>query len=117
MTQEAERIDEYIAGFPEAAQVLLREMRAIIASQAPEAVESWGYGVPAFDLAGTHMVYFAAFKHHVGLYPTPSGLEAFADELAGYATAKATVQFPLGEPLPEDLIRRIVQFRVDELTG
>jgi uncharacterized protein YdhG (YjbR/CyaY superfamily) len=116
MTRETKRIDEYIAGFPEETQALLEQMRAIIASAAPEAEESWGYGVPAFDLAGTHMVYFAGFKHHVGLYPTPSGLEAFADELTDFKTAKATVQFPLDEPLPVDLIRRIVEFRVDELT-
>jgi uncharacterized protein YdhG (YjbR/CyaY superfamily) len=113
------KIDEYIAGFPAEHQELLTVMRETIAQAAPDAEESWGYGVPAFDMNKKHLVYFAGFKNHVGLYPTPSGLEAFADEVAeaGYKTGKATIQFPLGEELPTDLIARIVKFRVEEMSS
>jgi uncharacterized protein YdhG (YjbR/CyaY superfamily) len=117
VSAESDRIDEYIAGFPEKTQQLLAEMREIIESAAPQAHPGWGYGVPAYDVGGTHAVYFAGFKNHVGLYPTPSGMEAFAEELADSDTAKGTVRFSLDEPLPADLIRRIVEFRVAELTA
>jgi len=113
----AAAVDEYIAGFPSETQEVLREMRALIAANAPEATETISYAIPTFDLNGKHLVHFAGFKKHIGFYPVPSGMEAFKEELAAYKQGKGSVQFPLGEPLPADLIRRIVDFRVAENTG
>ncbi len=107
-------IDEYIAGFPPDTQRVLTEMRELIASLAPGATETISYAIPTFDLNGRHLVHFAAYPHHIGFYPIPTGLAAFAEELSAYKTGKGSVQFPLGEPLPRDLIRRIVEFRVAE---
>ncbi len=117
MTQRptAGAIDEYIAGFPPEHQKVLEEMRAIIRQTAPpEAIETISYAIPTFDLNGRHLVHFAGFAKHTGFYPVPSGMEAFKDELAPYKQGKGSVQFPLGQPLPADLIRRIVEFRVAE---
>jgi uncharacterized protein YdhG (YjbR/CyaY superfamily) len=111
-------IDEYIAGFPPEHQKVLEEMRAIIRETAPpEATETISYAIPTFDLNGRHLVHFAGFAKHTGFYPVPSGMEAFKDELAPYKQGKGSVQFPLGEPLPTDLIRRIVEFRTAENLG
>lgn len=108
-------IDEYIAGFPPEQQKVLEEMRAIIRETAPpEATETISYAIPTFDLNGRHLVHFAGFAKHTGFYPVPTGMEAFKDELAPYKQGKGSVQFPLGQPLPADLIRRIVEFRVAE---
>ncbi len=107
-------IDDYIAGFPPEVQTVLREMRAVISAAAPDATETISYAMPTFDLNGHHLVHFAGFKKHVGFYPVPSGIEAFKDELAPYKSGKGSAQFPLGQPLPTDLIRRIVEFRVAE---
>lgn len=112
----AQSIDEYIAEFPESTQAVLREIRQLIHETAPDAVETIAYAIPTFDLKKKHLVHFAAFAKHIGLYPTPSGIEAFKDELAPYPSAKGSVQFPLSEPMPTDLIRRIVEFRVNEVT-
>jgi uncharacterized protein YdhG (YjbR/CyaY superfamily) len=109
-------IDEYIAGFPAEAQRALEELRALIKASAPGAVERISYAIPTFDLNGHHLVHFAGFAKHVGFYPVPSGLEAFKEELAPYKTGKGSVQFPLGRPLPAELIRRIVEYRVEENT-
>lgn len=106
-------IDEYIASFPKDIQALLETMRTTIRSAAPEAEETISYGMPTFRLKG-NLVHFAAFKHHIGFYPVPSGIEAFKQELAPYKSAKGSVQFPLNQPLPLDLISRIVTFRVAE---
>ena len=106
-------IDEYIASFPEDIQAILQELRATIKAAAPDAQEKISYQMPTFTLKG-NLVHFAAHKDHIGFYPTPSGIEAFQQELAAYKYSKGAVQFPLGEPLPLDLIRRIVAFRVDE---
>ncbi len=106
-------IDGYIARFPPHVRALLEQVRATIRKGAPEAAETIKYQIPTFVLNG-NLVHFAAFSHHVGFYPTPSGIEAFREELAGYACAKGSVQFPLVEPIPLDLIERIVRFRVDE---
>ena len=110
----ARTIDEYLAEFPPRTQSALREMRALIRSLAPEASETISYGIPTLDLNGKHLVHFAGYEKHVGLYPTPTGMEAFAEELSGYKTGKGSVQFPLDQPLPADLIRRIVEYRVAE---
>jgi len=111
----ATAIDEYIAQFPPATQALLQEMRALIKTSAPEAAESISYAIPTFDLNGRHLVHFAGYEKHIGFYPTSSGVAVFADELKSYKRAKGSVQLPLGQPLPTDLIRRIVAVRVDQI--
>ena len=110
----ANSIDEYIAGFPPGTQKALEELRALIKACAPGAVETISYAIPTFDLNGKHLVHFAGYARHVGFYPIPSGLEAFKEDLAPYKRGKGSVQFPLDQPLPTDLIRRIVEFRVAE---
>jgi uncharacterized protein YdhG (YjbR/CyaY superfamily) len=106
-------IDDYIGQFPPEVQELLRTLRGVIAEAAPLATEKFSYQMPTFYLHG-NLVHFAAFKKHIGFYPTPSGIEAFKQELAAYKGAKGSVQFPFTEPLPYDLISRIVKFRVEE---
>jgi uncharacterized protein YdhG (YjbR/CyaY superfamily) len=106
-------IDEYIASFPDETQKILKEIRAVIKAAAPEAKEKISYRMPTFDLNG-NLVHFAAFKSHIGFYPTPSGIEAFKQELAGYVGAKGSVQFPINQPMPLGLIRRIVEYRAAE---
>lgn len=110
----AASIDEYIRAFPAEVQERLQAVRSLIRAAAPDATETISYAMPTFDLNGHHLIHFAAFKHHIGIYPTPSGIEAFKEELQAYKNAKGSVQFPLDQPLPEDLIRRIVEFRVKE---
>lgn len=106
-------VDEYIATFPENIQSLLQTVRATIKAAAPEAQERISYQMPAFALHG-NLVYFAALKNHIGFYPTSSGIAAFKDELSGYESSKGAVRFPLGQPLPLELITKIVRFRVTE---
>lgn len=106
-------IDEYIATFPEDVQTILQTLRATIKAAAPAAAEKISYQMPTFDLKG-NLVHFAAFKNHIGFYPAPRGIEAFKEELSGYAGAKGSVQFPISEPLRLELISRIVRFRVEE---
>ena len=112
----ATSIDEYIAEFSPETQKPLKEMRALIKATAPDATETISYAIPTFDMKGKHLVHFAGYAKHVGFYPVPSAMEAFKDELAPYRHGKGSAQFPLDEPLPVDLIRRIVEFRVDENT-
>ena len=109
-------IDEYIAGFAPATQQALEELRALIRECTPEATETISYAIPTFDLNGHHLVHFAGYAKHIGFYPVPSAMEAFKEELAPYRSGKGSAQFPLGQPLPADLIRRIVAFRVAENT-
>ncbi len=106
-------IDEYIAAFPEEKRTTLEALRATIRAAAPDAEECISYNMPAFALHGI-LVYFAAAKNHIGFYPTPSAIAAFQEELSAYAGSKGAVRFPMDQPLPIDLIRRIVQFRVAE---
>ncbi len=106
-------IDQYIALFPAAVQTKLRELRALILEAAPRATEKISYQMPTFFLNG-NLVHFAAYPGHIGLYPAPSAIEKFKDELSPYKHAKGSIQFPLSEPLPLELIRRIVLFRVSE---
>ena len=106
-------IDAYIAGFPEPIQKLLQEIRVTIQRAAPEAEEVISYGMPAFRQNGM-LVYFAAFKNHIGFYPVPSGIEAFREELSAYKGTKGSVHFPLDKPLPVELISNIVSFRLSE---
>ncbi len=106
-------IDEYIAQCPKQVQKTLQELRATIRAAAPDAEEKISYQMPAFAQNG-NLVYFAALKNHIGFYPTPSGITAFEKELAGYKSTKGALNFPLDEPLPLKLIRKIVQYRVAE---
>ena len=106
-------ITEYINAAPKEARQKLREMRACIRAAAPGARESLKWGMPAFSYRRI-LVTFAAFKHHIGFYPTPSAVKAFANELSKFATAKGSIQFPLENPLPLPLIRKITAFRVRE---
>jgi uncharacterized protein YdhG (YjbR/CyaY superfamily) len=110
-----QNIDEYIAGFPPAVQARLKKIRQTIKKAAPGATEAIAYQMPTFKLHG-NLVHFAAFDRHIGFYPVPSGIEAFKAELAVYKQGKGSVQFPLDQPVPYDLIRRIVEFRVAENT-
>lgn len=106
-------IDEYIAGFPPDIQEILESVRLTIREAAPGAEETIKYAIPTFTLEGT-LVHFAAFKKHIGFYPTPTGIEAFKSELSAYEGAKGSVKFPLDAPMPLDLIDKIVRFRVTE---
>ena len=106
-------IDAYIAAFPQDVQAILQRIRQTIHDAAPEATEAISYGMPTFKLHG-NLVHFAAFKNHIGFYPVPSGIAAFQEELSAFKQGKGSVQFPLDKPLPFDLMRRIVQFRVQE---
>jgi len=106
-------IAEYIAGFPEDVQVILENIRQTIRAVAPEARETISYGIPTFVHYG-NLVHFAAFKRHIGFYPGSSGIAHFKDEIAAYKNAKGSVQFPIDQPIPYDLIRRMTAFRVQE---
>jgi uncharacterized protein YdhG (YjbR/CyaY superfamily) len=106
-------IDEYIAEFPPETRKALEELRALIRASAPDATESISYAIPTFDLNG-HLVHFAGYEKHIGFYPTGRGIEAFKEELDAHKSGKGSVQFPLGQPIPRDLVRRIVEFRVRE---
>ncbi len=106
-------IDEYITGFPVEVQAMLEKLRQTIRTAAPDATEKISYRIPTFYLNG-NLVHFAAFKHHIGFYPTSSGVSAFQDELSKYKTSKGAIQFPLDKPLPLELVKKIVGFRVTE---
>ena len=113
MNQDVKDIDEYISMQPENVRRSLEKMRQAIRKAAPKAEEVISYQMPAFKYQGA-LVYFAAFKTHIGFYPMPSGIEAFKDELSVYKGAKGTVQFPHSSPIPLGLIGKIVKFRVKE---
>jgi uncharacterized protein YdhG (YjbR/CyaY superfamily) len=112
-TAKPQTIDEYIATFPEQTQQLLETMRQTIRGAAPDAEEAMSYAIPTFKQNGV-LVHFAAFKEHVGFYPTPSGMEAFQEELSVYKGGKGSVKFPMDQDLPLDLVTRITKFRVQE---
>jgi uncharacterized protein YdhG (YjbR/CyaY superfamily) len=112
-TKKFKTIDEYIKTFPEDVQGILEKMRQTIRKAAPGAEEVISYQIPAFKLNG-NLVYFAAFKNHIGFYPTSSGIEAFKMELSPYKRARGSVQFPIEKPIPYDLLKKIVTFRVKE---
>lgn len=105
-------VDLYIATFPKETQIILNKIRAIIVSVAPDAVEGFNYQMPSYKCNKKPLVYFAAFKNHIGFYATPTGHEQFKEELSAYKQGKGSVQFPLNQPIPYDLIKRIVEFRV-----
>ena len=113
MKNVAKNVDDYLSSFPEEMRILLQEIRKTIREAAPEAEETIKYAMPTYVLNG-NLVHFAAYKNHIGFYPVPSGIEAFKVELSAYKGGKGSVQFPIGEPMPLDLIARIVKFRVEE---
>ena len=106
-------MDEYIAAFPKNAQIILEKLRRVIRESAPKSEEAISYGIPTFKLNG-NLVHFAAFKNHIGFYPTPSAIVAFKKELSPFRQAKGSVQFPIDKPIPYDLVKRIVRYRVKE---
>jgi len=113
--KEFSTIDEYIASFPKEIQEILSSIRKEIKSSAPNATETISYKMPAFRLNGI-LVYFAAHKNHIGFYPTPSAITKFSKELSNYKFSKGAIKFPLNEPIPLELIKKIVEFRVKENT-
>jgi uncharacterized protein YdhG (YjbR/CyaY superfamily) len=110
-------MDDYIASFPKEVQGILEEIRQTIKKAAPGAVEAISYQIPTFKLNGSNLVHFAAWKDHIGFYATPSGNAAFKKELSQYKVAKGSIQFPLDEPIPYDLVTKMVLFRVKETRG
>jgi len=109
-------IDDYIAQFPGDIREKLQKLRQTIRESAPQAREAISYRIPTFKLKG-NLVHFAAFRDHISFFPTSSGVDAFKEELSGYRTSKGTIQFPLDEPIPFDLVGKIVKFRVRENQG
>jgi uncharacterized protein YdhG (YjbR/CyaY superfamily) len=113
---KATNIDDYISEFPPDIQEILQAIRTTVREAAPGAAETINYAIPTFTMGGRNLVHFAAFPKHIGFYPTPGGIEQFKDELSKYHGAKGSVQFPLDQPMPYELIRRIVAFRVQQET-
>jgi uncharacterized protein YdhG (YjbR/CyaY superfamily) len=111
--KEFKTTDEYIASFPQNVQTALQQVRQAIKEAAPQAQEVISYSMPAFKQNGI-LVWFAAFKNHIGFFPKVSAMEAFKEQLAGYQTSKGTIRFPLDKPLPIGLIKEIVKFRAKE---
>jgi uncharacterized protein YdhG (YjbR/CyaY superfamily) len=117
MKADLKNIDDYIMGFPPETQEMLEKIRATIRKAAPDATEAISYQMPTFKLNGKNLVHFAGYKSHIGFYPVPSGMEAFKKELSAYKQGKGSVQFPIDQPLPLDLVFEIVKFRVKENLG
>ena len=111
--KQIKTIDDYIESFPENVKLILTELRETIRRTAPMAQETINYGIPTFKLKG-NLVHFAAYKKHIGFYPTPSGISEFINELSDYEISKGSIKFPISKPLPLDVVERIVQFRVQE---
>ncbi len=109
--------DDYIAAAPEDVRPILERIRAIIRKAAPRAEERVGYGIPSFSLNGRPLMYYAAFKDHVSVYPVPRGTAEFQKELRPYVKGKGTIRFPLGRPVPFGLVKRIADFHVKERTA
>ena len=110
-------IDEYINGFPEDVQEILEKIRAIIKKAAPKAQETISYGIPTFTLRDTYLIYFAAYKKHIAIYPVPTGDPEFNEQVSAYRAGKGTLQFPLDKKIPYDLIRKLVKHSLqDNLT-
>ena len=114
MDKRFDKVDDYIADFPLEVQVVLNKIRSLVKKTAPDAVESIAYGMPSYKTNGKPLVYFAAYKEHIGFYATPTGHAKFVKELSRYKQGKGSVQFPLNEDMPYDLIVRIIDFRLAE---
>lgn len=117
MAEQFATIDQYIASFPEDVQVVLEEVRRRIRNVAPEAGETISYQIPTMTLSGRHLVYFAAWKRHISVYPVPALEESFERELAPYRAGRGTVRFPLNKPIPYGLIERLVALLVQQRNG
>lgn len=117
MTPQAQTIDEYISTFPEEVQDLLRKLRSVIKSAAPETTEGISYRIPTFYLDGKYLVYFAAFKNHISVYPATTSAVDKVEGLSAWKVSKGTLRFPLGQPIPFDLIEKFVSYRVKESIG
>ena len=115
--QTYKTIDDYIALFPKDKQLLLQTVRQIIHETAPEAIEAIKYAMPTFQLNNVNMIHFAALKNHIGIYPTPGPIEAFKVELEEYISTKGAIQFPYDKPIPLDLIKKIVEYRVKTINN
>lgn len=113
-TTSTKTVDDYIKSFPKETQELLKKVRETIVDNAPDAIESISYGMPAYKTNKRPLVYFAAYSKHIGFYATPTGHDKFAKQLSRYKQGKGSVQFPLDKPIPYDLIADIVMFRVAE---
>ena len=109
-----ETIDEYIASFPSDVQAILQKILQTIKKTAPGAEEAIRYGIPTFNLNGRYLIYFAAYKKHIGLYPVPTGGAEFNKQISAYQTGKGTLQFPLEKPIPYSLIKQMVKFSIKE---
>lgn len=109
-----ESVEEYIQSFPKETQLLLENVRAVIKKNAPNAIESISYGMPAYKTYGKPLVYFAGYKKHIGFYATPTGHKEFSNELSVYKQGKGSVQFPIDYPIPYWLIEQIIIFRAKE---
>ncbi len=107
-------IDEYMAGFPADVQEILQKIRVTIKKAVPKAEEAISYKMPSFNLNGQYLIYFAAYKKHIGLYPVPTGDGEFNKEISGYQAGKGTLQFPLNKPIPYKLIGKIAKVRAKE---
>ena len=105
-------IDEYIAAQPQRVQDILQRIRRLIHKAAPDAVEAISYQMPTFKLKNKNLIHFAAWQKHIAIYPLPSGVNAFREELASYIAGRGTIQFPLDKPIPYDLIEKVVAYRV-----
>lgn len=114
MSEKPTTIDAYIAGFPKETQEILELVRATIKKAAPGAEEKISYAIPTYTLQKEYLVYFAAFKNHIGFYPTPVGMEEFKEDLSPYKQGKGSVQFPMDQPMPLDLITKIVKYRIQK---
>lgn len=112
MKSKINSIDDYIETFPEDIQTILRQVRKTIKAAAPKAGEKISYGIPTFTLNGNYLIYFAGWKHHISIYPIPTGSDAFNQEIASYVSGKGTLKFPLDKPLPLKLITKIVKLNV-----
>ena len=110
-----QEIEDYIKNFPPKVQTILKKIRKLVKNTCPEATELFSYGMPAYKLNGKPLVYFAGYKNHIGLYATPQGHKQFKEELSGYKQGKGSVQFPLDNELPYDLIKRIVEFKTKDI--
>jgi uncharacterized protein YdhG (YjbR/CyaY superfamily) len=110
-------VTKYISSYPIKVEQILTKLRHIVAEHAIEGVESMSYGMPGYKLNGKPLIYFAAYKKHIGVYPTPSGIEAFKKDLEPYKSAKGSVQFPLDSPFPYDLFTKILKYKILESKG
>ena len=115
MKRKYQTIDEYIGTFPEDIQSILQKIRQTVRNVVPEAVEAISYQIPTFKLNGRNLIHFAAWRNHISFYPVPSGPESFEKELSPYVKGRGTIQFPLGKPIPFDLVEKLVTYRVKRL--